>query len=189
MKFEDIQKLWNEQNGERMYIVNDSELRKSVTLRKEIASGRINRVEIIVTIFNALASLFLIILAMKHPHALIYFNAAMMTVSVIFIQYFRLKRKKAENTFDRSMLGELDHTISNTSFMIRFNFLIRVAYIIPLVFACASALIIREATWEQWLFIMSALLVSLLVLGWEQKAYNTTGKKYLLELRKRLTEA
>lgn len=188
MKFEDIQRLWNEQKGERIYTINESELRRSVTLRKELASGRMNRVEIIVTIFNALAGIFLIALAVQHPHVVTYFNAAVMATTVAVIMYFRRKRKKAENTFDRSMLGELDHAISNTSFMIKFNYLIRVAYVAPLIIACISALIIREATWEKWLIVTGALLLSIFVLHWEQKAYNMPGKNHLLELKRRLTE-
>jgi hypothetical protein len=188
MEFEEMQKFWNEQKGETMYAINETALHRSVTHKKDVVSRRINRVEIMISIINGLAGAFLFVLAVIRPHMLNFINAGIIVATVSYIQYFRWKRKKAENTFDRSMLGELDHAISNANFMIRFNYLMRVGYVIPLSVVCISALIVGEATWEKWLITTGALLLSFLLFRWEQRTCNVPSKKQLLALKKKLME-
>ena len=188
MEFEEMKKFWNEQKGEKMYAINEAALHESVTLKKDAVSRRINRVEIMMSLINGLVGIFLLVLSVIRPHMLNFINAGLMVATVVYIQYFRWKRKKVENTFDRSMLGELDHAISNASFMINFNYLMRVGYLIPLSVVSISALIVGEASWEKWLILIGALLLSFFLFRWEQGAYNVPSKKQLLILKKKLME-
>lgn len=188
MEFEEMQKFWNEQKGETMYAINEPALHSSVTDKKDAASRRINRVEIMMSLINSIVGTFLFVLAVIRPHMLNFINAGLMVATIVYIQYFRWKRKKAENTFDRSMLGELDHAISNVNFMIRFNYLMLVGYLLPLAVVSISALIVAGATLDKWLIITGAFLLSFFILRWEQRAYNVPGKKQLLALKKKLME-
>jgi uncharacterized RDD family membrane protein YckC len=188
-EFDEIQKFWNEQKGEAMYAVNESALYSLVSDKKEAAGKRISRVEIMISIINGTVGIFLAVLAVIHPHIINFIDAGIMAITVVYIQYFRRKRKKAENTFDRSLLGELDHAISHVNAIIRFNYLMLVGYLIPLLVLCISALITAGASWEKWLLVSAAFVLSILVLRWEQGAYNVPRKNQLLALRKKLMVA
>jgi hypothetical protein len=109
-------------------------------------------------------------------------------VTVVYVQYFRWKRKKAENTFDRSMLGELDHAISNANYLIRFNHLMLVGYLIPMSVVSLSALIFSGASLEKWLIMTGAFILSFFLVRFEQKACNIPRINQLLALRKKLIE-
>ncbi len=42
IEFDEIQKIWNEQKGETMYVINEDALRRSVTDKKNAAGKKIN---------------------------------------------------------------------------------------------------------------------------------------------------
>ncbi len=188
MDFEEMQKVWDEQKGETMYAINEAALHQSVTRKKNAAGKRINRVEIMLSIINSLVVLFLLILMRNHPRIWGFINAGIVATSVVYIQYFRWKRKKAENMFDRSMLGELDHAISNTNYIIRFNYLMVVGYLVPLSVVTITSLAVSGASLVKWLIVTGMFVLSFFVVRWEQKAYNIPRKKQLLALKQKLME-
>lgn len=186
MEFEKIRKVWDEQKGETMYIINETVLHKCMTRKKDAVSRRINRIEIKVSLLNGiLAIMFFIIAIVRHP--LIFFSSGLMAATVAYIQYFRWKRKKTENTFDRSMLGELDHAISNSDYIIRFKYFILI-YLISFAIITISQLIIRGDTLWEWLVATGAFLMSFFIVLREQKVCNLPRKKQLLALKTKLME-
>ncbi len=188
MEFEEIQKVWNEQKGENMYVINESTLHKNVIRKKNASAKRIEIVETILSILNSIVFIVVMILTLRHPNAWGFINAAIVGLSVVYIRYFRAKRKKSDNTFDRSMLGELDHAISNANFIIRFNYLLLVGYILPMAVVCISSLIAAQAGLGKWLLIAGMFLLSVFLIRWEQKVCNVPRKAQLLDLKKMLTE-
>jgi hypothetical protein len=68
MDFEEMQKVWDEQNGETMYVINESALHGTVTHKKDAAGRRINRLEIMLSIINSIVLIILLILSFNHLH-------------------------------------------------------------------------------------------------------------------------
>lgn len=184
IEFEELQKIWNEQKGETMYVINETSLHNSVTRKKNAAGRRINRAEIRVSLINALAAIILFVIAIT-GHPLIFSSFAIMAASVVYIFYFRKKRKKAENTFDRSVLGELDQAIANTNYIIRFNYFILI-YLISFALVSISQMIVRKDSLLEWFIMGGALLLSYFMVQREQKVCNLPRKKQLLALREKL---
>lgn len=188
MEFDEMRKIWDEQKGETMYAINEAALHKIVTKKKNAASKRISRVEIFLSIINGLAGTFLLIRSLMYPHVLGFINAGVIIATIPFIQYFRWKRRKAENTFDRSIMGELDHAIANTNSIIKFHYLMIVGYLVPISVVCISALIIAEASLVKWLIVTGALALSILAIRWEQRRCNVPWRNQLLALKAKLME-
>ena len=186
IKFEEIQKIWNEQKGETMYVINEDALHRSVMYKKNVANKKINNAEILLSIINSITAAILFVIATK-GHPLLYATFGLFAATVIYIQFFRRKRKKAENNFDRNLIGELDQAISNTNYIIRFNYFVLV-YIVTFALITFPEMIIRRDSWEEWLIVILATFLSLFVVHKEQKACNIPRKKQLLALKKRLTE-
>ncbi len=86
------------------------------------------------------------------------------------------------------MLGEINHALSNADFIIRFNYLMLVGYLLPLAIVSISILIKAGVNWEKYLIIAGAFLLSFFILRWEQRAINIPGKKQLLILKNKLME-
>lgn len=188
MEFEEIRKVWDQQKGETMYIINERALHKSVTRKKNAVSRKINRLEIMITVINSITGIYLVIQMLNNTSIWGFINIGIMAGTIVYIQYFRRKRKKAENTFDRSMAGELDHALSNANSMIRFNFLMIVGYLIPVSVIGITSMIVSGASLEKWLFILGMFLLALFMVQREQDACNIPRKEELLALKKKLME-
>ena len=170
-----------------MYVINEDALHRSVTYKKNAANKKINNAEILLSIINSITAAILFVVAIK-GHPLLYATFGLFAATVIYIQFFRRKRKKAKNNFDRNLMGELDQAISNTNYIIRFNYFVLV-YVVCFGLITIPEMIIRRDSWVEWLIVILSIFVSLFVVHKEQKACNIPRKKQLLDLKKKLMDA
>ena len=169
-----------------MYAINEDALHRSVTHKKNVASKKINRAEMLLSLTNTITSAVLFVVAIK-GHPLIFITFGLFAATVVYIQFSRRKRKKAEKNFDRSMMGELDQAISNTNYIISFNYFVLV-YIIAFALITIPEMILRHDSWGEWLIIILSVLLSIIIARREQKACNIPRKKQLMALKKKLME-
>ena len=188
MEFEEMQKVWDEQKGENMYVINEAALQRTVTRKKDAVGRRINRLEIKLSVINSIVLAVVVIRMINHPHTWGIIAAGILAISIVYVQYFRRNRKRTENAFDRSLLGELDHAIANAKSLISFNYLLFAGYYIPMFLVAFFYLIAKEASLEKWIFMIAIFLLVLFLIRWEQKACNIPRKKQLLSLKKKLME-
>ncbi|WP_425390810.1 hypothetical protein [Ekhidna sp.] len=189
MEFDEMQKIWNEQKGETMYAINESALHKSISRKKTAASKRINVVEIMLMIINSTVSIVLFTDAiMDKEGPWDYAGAIIMALTVVFLLYFRNKRKKKENTFDRTMMGELDHAISNSGSMVRIATLMIYYYLIPVGIFTFGKMLYFGADIEKWLLIIGMFALAFFLVRWERKAMHIPRKQSLISLKKKLME-
>ncbi len=189
MEFEEMQKIWNEQKGETMYAINETALHKSITRKKNAASKRINLVEISLIIINSIVTVVLIVDAILDKEGLWdYVGAIIMALTVVFLIAFRFRRKRNEQMFDRSMLGELDHAISNSHSMIQIATLMIYYYLLPMSLFSLSKMLYQGASLEKWLLIIGTFALSFTLIRWERKKMHIPRKKNLEGLKKKLME-
>ncbi|MEO9870998.1 hypothetical protein [Ekhidna sp.] len=188
MEFEEMQKIWDEQKGETMYAINEMALHKSVTRKKNAASKRINKVEIGLVLVNGFCSGLLFIDALDDPHYWDFIGSAMMLGTVIYMLFLRRRRKKAENTFDRNMIGELDHAIANTNSIIHVSRMMIIGYLIPFSIFYIGKMISLGAPLDKWLLIGGMYLLAFILIQWERKSMHLPRKEHLLALKRKLME-
>lgn len=189
LHFEEMQKIWNEQKGETMYAINESALHKSITTKKDAASKRINMVELGLIVINSAVSIILLADAVLDKEGLWdYLGAFIMALTVVFLVLFRRKRKKKENTFDRSMLGELDHAISNSHSIIQMTVIMIYFYLIPVGLYAILKMLYFGASLEKWLLILGMFILAFVLIRWERKVYHIPRKRDLLALKKKLMD-
>lgn len=189
MEFEEMQKIWNEQKGETMYAINESALHKSISRKKAAASKRINLVEIMLMIINSTVSIILFtdaILDKEGPWD--FAGATIMALTVVFLMYFRNKRKSKENTFDRSMIGELDHAIANSDSMVQIATIMIYYYLVPIGIFSFAKMLYFGADIEKWLLIIGMFALAFILMRWERKAMHIPRRRNLMALKKRLME-
>ena len=189
MEFEEMQKIWNEQKGETMYAIDQQALHNSVGRKKDAASRRINKVEISLMIINSIVTIVLLTDAIIDKEGLWdYAGAGVMGLTVLFLLFFRRKRKKKENSFDRSLMGELEHAISNSDSMIRIATIMIYYYLVPLGIFTLAKMIYFGASIEKWLLIIGMYGLAFFLVRWERKAYHIPRKRNLMSLKKKLME-
>jgi len=118
MEFEEIKKVWSQQNNEPMYVINESALRSSIVKKKDKALLRANISELISIIVNIAMGLFLFTTG---PIIL----AVWMIIVGLICLVGRIRRKRGDTQFDRTMLGDLDHAVSVAKYQVRLSGLMR----------------------------------------------------------------
>jgi len=189
MEIEELQKIWNEQKSETMYAINEKALHENISKKKNAASKRMNIVEISLMAINSTTGIILLIDAILDREGIWeYALSVVLFLTVVFLALFRKRRQKQERTFDRSMLGELDHAIANSSSMIQISTIMIKYYLVPVGVFSIVKMAILGASVEKWLFMIGALCFAFIIIYYERKVCHFPRKERLLKLRAKLQE-
>jgi sterol desaturase/sphingolipid hydroxylase (fatty acid hydroxylase superfamily) len=189
MELEELQKIWNEQKGENMYAINESSLHNSILKKKNLASRRMNTVEIGLMSINATTGIIILIDAMMDQEGIWdYLLGLIMLLTVIFLAFFRQKRLRKEKVFDRTMLGELDHAIANSNSIVQITTMMIYYYLIPLCTYTSIKMFVFGASLEKWLLVVGAYVVAFFIVYYERRVYHIPRKEKLINLRNKLCE-
>ena len=118
-----MQKIWNADSQQYAYAINEDAMKRKVMDKKIGASRKVNRMEILLMGVNLLVGSFILgknmIMSLHNPY--LYALTIIFYGSVIYMFTQRLKRLKGENDFDRTMLGDINHAISNATYQERLS--------------------------------------------------------------------
>lgn len=189
MELEELQKIWNEQKGETMYAINENALHENISKKKSLASMRMNIVELSLMAINSFVGIFLLADAIIDKEGIWdYSFSIVMLFTVLFLANFRKKRLKQEKTFDRSMLGELDHAISNSSSIVQISTIMIKFYLLPVSIFSIAKMTVFGASLEKWLLVIGAFILAFILVYYERKVCHIPRKEKLIKLRKKLME-
>lgn len=188
MEFDELQKIWDSQNQQAMYRINEDALHNRIHTKKQKASHITTISEWLLIGVNAGAGCFVLALAGSKSGSALFMNllAGWMLVTAVAVLVSRIRRLRRENRFDRSLFGELDHAIAMATYQVRLSQLMRWNNL-PI------ALLVGSGVWSggQSLYLALALVVFFVLVnfatGWEHRFY--IARKLELEtLQKKLQQ-
>lgn len=187
MEFEEMKKIWDTQNQKTMYAIDEDALQHRIQSRKRYASHCANYTEIFLIVVNIAAGGFVLSaeLMSDRVNVYMYLLSIFMLITAVFVLLWHFQRRKRENRFDNSMVGNLNHAIQNAGYQVRLSQIMR-WYILPI------GLFFLLGLWQSdkpiWILIPFALLMILTVWGsrWEHQIY-IRRKRQLEKLRMTLT--
>ncbi len=189
MEFDEMQKIWDDQRNETLFVINEEAMHNRVKVKKKQANKIVNVTEIGLMIVNSTTAVMLLIDAIRDKEGIYsYAGVVIMLFTVGYLIYIRRKRKKSDQRFDRTILGELDHAISNTTSTIKIGRTMIYWYFIPIAIFIVTKMIYQEASLEKWLLIIGAFLLGSYVANWEIKKCHIPRKRHLESLREKLVE-
>ena len=171
MEFEDIRKIWDQQNTQPIYVMNDAVLYRQVVDRQRQARHITQVSELLLIIVNVGASAFILGTTLFGSR-----NVSLMVMSVwlgasgAWVLYGRVRRLRGAHNFDRSLQGELNHALSIASYQVRLARLGRWN-------ALPAGVLTLLALWESnksgwWLTAMVVLFtIAYVAAGWETNIY------------------
>ena len=109
-------------------------------------------------------------------------------LSASFIYTRRLKRLKNENRFDRSILGDLEHAISNATYRANLSYLMLLLFIPVSLLMIANA-INEDKSLATIFFIVVFVTVTWFLGRWEHRSWHLANKKRLEAMKKKLVES
>jgi len=127
MEFDDIKKIWDTQNNQPMYVINEAAFEKTIATKKNKGVHITNISELLSIIVNLGGGTIILLMNIlsNTPDLYLYALTAWMMITGIYCLYERMKRIRGNAQFDRTMLGDLDYAISIANYQVRFSGLMR----------------------------------------------------------------
>jgi hypothetical protein len=120
MEFDEIRKIWDAQNNQPLYVIDEKALHKHIQSKRKSALlyANINEWMLIITYFSA-GILLIVLNYVRHGvNIFMYVEAAWMLATVAYVVAHRFRRISSSRRFDRSIHGDLDHAISIANYHI-----------------------------------------------------------------------
>ncbi|GAB4035710.1 hypothetical protein [Spirosoma jeollabukense] len=183
MEFDELQKIWDSQTHESRWVINETALHKRILVKKEKVSHIANFSELLLVAVNMGAGSLVLGLNYFNPptNLSLYLMSAWMLGTALYVLVSRIRRLKSGDTFDRSLLGELNHAISMATYQVRLSQLMR-WNIVPI--GLLSLLGFWESGKSVWLSLCLLIFfgITYFASGWEHRLYSV--KKRELEALK-----
>jgi hypothetical protein len=178
MEFDEMKRIWDSQNGETLYGINETALHKRILSKKNKARFINNVSELLWIIGNTIAGcVVLVVNAVGETRGIfMYLLSAWMIGSALYLLVNRIRRENGEQQFDRSMRGDLLHAIALATYQVNLSRLGR-WNLVPI------GLLITLGFWEGgksiwWIVAMLAFMtVTHYAAGWEHNIYKNRKRE------------
>lgn len=190
MEFDEMKKIWDAQNDETLYAINEAALHRSIKSKKERASRKTNINDFGLTaIFIATVIIYIISFIVNDtPTIFDYLNVIFLLFITGYIWYGRMRRKKQEQTFGHTMLDDLNHAISSVQYEAKRAKNIVWWFVLPAAILANMNMAQAGASLWNWIGIAAAFVLSALLTRWEYNRCHKPRLRKLEALRKKLTE-
>jgi hypothetical protein len=187
MEFDELQKIWDTQNNQPMYVINEQALHKRIITKKYHVIHIAGFTEWLLIIVNAVTGGFLLQMnGARHGYFFVYMLAAWLFGSVLYVLINRFRRLHDQHRFNRTLAGDLQHALAIAGYQVRIAHIMR-WNVVPV------GLLVLLSMWEGgksvWLSLIVAFFFILVFFAcrWELTMYS--NKKQELEvLQQKLQE-
>ncbi len=189
MEFEDMQVIWNSQNNEKLYAINEAALYEKIKRKGKSVNRLLESSQLVMIGVNLLVGIFLMIDAWRdNGQGYEYILPAMYLAYSIGAVVFRLVRRKEQVRFEETMLGELDKAIWQADYLIKQGYTLIKWYLFPLMLAASGSMLLNSKPfWALGTFIFMGA-ASYASHYWEIERCYVPKKRELEGLREKLVE-
>ena len=190
MEFQELVKIWDAQNKEPLYAINEAALHRRILARSRKARRLAGINEIGLMTIAVLTAAYLFFDAVRDAGGISSFLTPVTFILIGgYVLSLRIRRKRGEGRFDRSMLGELEHAIASSDYIISFSRTFALWFLAPA--AVASFLSMAEAAaplWK-WAVVGASFPLAYLLVWVELRRVHLPRKRSLESLREKLMSA
>lgn len=186
MEFEEMRKIWDTQNNEPIYVLNEQALHNRIISKKNRANWLANINEIGIILIAVATSSYLLIKNFGGENIFAYFPPIALLLTGIYVVFLRIRRRKKANQFERSMLGDLDHAIDTAVYQVNFAKTFFWWFILPVMIPVILNMIMKEASIWKWFMILACIILSYALVRWELNRCHIPRKRSLEALREKL---
>ncbi|HAV77904.1 MAG TPA: hypothetical protein DCX53_11195 [Anaerolineae bacterium] len=188
MDFEELQVIWNNQNNEKLYAINENALHTYIRKKGKSIGRLVNIFEFILIAVNLFVGIWLTVESLDND------NPSTQSVLAVFYLAFavyglirRFLRRNEEKPFAHTIVGELDKAIWRIDYLMKRSRGTIYWYLLPLVLIFAGM-----AVFDSRLISVTGMLAILTITTyfaerWEFKKFHLPKKRNLEALREKLT--
>jgi hypothetical protein len=185
MDFKDLQKVWNQQTNEPMYIIDQQALYRQIQHRAKQADRIAQTNEWGMMVIAVLTSVLLLWIGKDTTYQII--ASVTMLGTGVYVFWQRRLRLASLNRQPHSILEELDQAIANANYLVRFAQTFAYWFLLPTAAVTIFRMAQKEVDIWCWLFILGAFLLSFALVRWELVSKHRPRKRVLEELKETLT--
>ena len=182
-----MKKIWDTQKGEALYAIDQKALHNKVIVKKTKSARKANKLELTLIGSLLLASgmvWWAIITKSSYEMAQLVF-ATLLLIAAVAIFISRRKRLSWQNSFENSILGDLEQGLANATYQVNLSKAAALLYLTVTAFAVVSVFKEAEDWWK------SALVLLLFTFGyiasrWEHRKFYVGQKKNLKAMKEQL---
>ncbi|WP_205720015.1 hypothetical protein [Fodinibius halophilus] len=133
MKFENLQQIWDQQNEETMYAINQEALHDLIISKKHKSRNILNFSEWANILANIGAGGFMLYMTLigKNLNTPFLILGCMMVAMGMFVFFSRFKRNRKADNFDQTIVGELEEALADSQSQVQLSQLLR-WYLLPI---------------------------------------------------------
>lgn len=188
MKFEEMQDIWNSQNGEKQLLINESLLHARIKRKSRSVNRLLEMFEWVMIGVNLIIGIVLIMDTVQENKSSYQFVISALYIIYAVYAFVRhmTRRKKEEVRFEHTILGELDKAIWQIDYLIRQGQAMTLWYVLPLVLVVSISLIHSTKSVWVWAFLLLLIPASYFSTRWEANKWYLPKKRVLESLREQL---
>lgn len=187
MEFEEMKKIWDTQSNSAMYAIDESVLRKSISKKASQSNRIVALVEVVFIIINLLVGPFLIYDAIvDRDHPVSFVIAGFFILGGIYTIISQQRRISRNNSFGKTMIGELDDAIANADYLIVFSRKVIYWYNIPVFALIFMKLTITASSGWVWLLMLTLFSLAFVAGRWELNKCHYPRKERLQKLKAKI---
>ncbi len=186
MDFNDMKKIWDEQNKQSLYAIDEKALHNRVIKKKTKASAIASKSEKYMIGSLIIASLIVWVATVytgDFELLPLVLSGFMLTMAGLLYSK-RSKRLKWQNTFDRSILGDLEEAIANAEYQLRISKLSRNLFFVVAAVTLFDVLSVEE--WWKSLVTLGFFLVVYRLAKWEYKTFYLSQRNNLVGMKEQI---
>lgn len=187
MEFEEMKKIWDQQNNEPLYAYDQQALHKRIRTKLNRTRHMANTTEIGLILICIIGTTVLLVRNFHKPLGFTHIIMLALCLIIGFILRNRIRRIRRENQFADSMLGDLDQAIAQQDYLISQSRTFLWWFIVPV---AIPAILNMAATGPkpplQWAFVLGSFVLSYFVVRSGLRRKHLPHKQSLERLRETL---
>lgn len=181
-----MKKVWDTQNNQPIYVLNESALHKRIQSKKNSALHITNVSELLAIAANIASGIFVAAFNFYQGSgsAYMYILAGWMLLVSGYVVVGRARRLAGYGRFDRSILGDLDFAIATAAYQVRLSGLLR-WNMVPIGLLIIAGVWFQSRTVGYVIALLAFFSIAWYLSGWEDNYYKRR-KREVEQLRNML---
>lgn len=191
MEFNEMKKVWDSQNNQPLFAIDEVTLHKQVNKKIDSTKRSANKMEYGLIAINIFVIVFLTVKGILNDYDWLNFiTAGAAFFILLYVVVGRQKRLQKGISFERTLLGELDNAISNMDYLISRGKTFVWWYMLPFVCTILLTYYFKEESrgYAHWVVMFIMFIVAAWLPQWEVKNCHIPKRKTLLSMRHMLTQ-
>ena len=191
MDFKEMKVIWDSQNDEPLYAINQEGLRRTIRQKARNFKRYVLLFEVIMTSVALLMAGMYIkdpLLQGEHPHRLA--SGFMLFGAFVYFSLSIFRRMRREQSFDSSLFGDLEKAIWQVDYHISRTIGLRLGFIIPMMLAFVLDAVFLYTARPIWMYVcaFSVMGAAYWAIDREVRCMYHPQKRKLEALREKLVE-